>query len=63
MMKRRGKGKRGRGGRERGAVVLTALEQEMLDWALDGFQPVGPEGLQPTPGCDDVLGVCNVSMM
>lgn len=31
-------------------VLLTALEQEMIEWALKGFPPMGPDGLKPTPG-------------
>ena len=43
------RGRRGRGRGDRGAILLTSLEQEMLLWALGGFQPVGPEGLKPSP--------------
>ena len=42
------RGRRGRGRGERGAILLTSLEQEMLLWALGGFLPTGPEGLKPT---------------
>ena len=42
------RGRRGRGRGDRGAILLTSLEQEMLLWALGGFLPVGPEGLKPT---------------
>ena len=42
-------------GRERGVVLLTALEQEMIDWALGGFLPMGAEGLKPKPGLDFVI--------
>ena len=42
------RGRRGRGRGERGAILLTSLEQEMLLWALGGFLPAGPEGLKPT---------------
>lgn len=45
-----GRGRRGKGGKERGAILLTALEQEMVDWAVGGFQPSGPQGIQPLPG-------------
>ncbi len=45
-----GRGKKGKGGRDRGTIVLTALEQEMVDWAFGGFQPIGPQGIQPTLG-------------
>ena len=40
--------RRGRGKGDRGAILLTSLEQEMLDWALGGFLPAGPEGLRPS---------------
>ena len=43
------KGRKGRG-KEKGTILLTALEQEMLVWALNGFLPTGPSGLKPTPG-------------
>ena len=43
------RGRRGRGRGDRGAILLTSLEQEMLLWALGGFLPVGPEGLKPSP--------------
>ena len=43
------RGRRGRGRGDRGAILLTSLEQEMVEWALGGFQPVGPEGLKPLP--------------
>ena len=43
------KGRKGRG-KEKGTILLTALEQEMLEWALHGFLPTGPSGLKPTPG-------------
>ena len=42
------RGRRGRGRGDRGAILLTSLEQEMLLWALGGFLPAGPEGLKPT---------------
>ena len=34
--------------REKNLVYLTQLEKEMIDWALDGFQPFGPSSFQPT---------------
>lgn len=40
--------RRGRGKGDRGAILLTSLEQEMLLWALGGFQPAGPDGLKPS---------------
>ena len=40
--------RRGRGKGDRGSILLTSLEQEMLLWALGGFQPIGPEGLKPS---------------
>ena len=43
------RGRRGRGRGDRGAILLTSLEQEMLLWALGGFLPAGPEGLKPSP--------------
>ena len=43
------RGRRGRGRGDRGAILLTSLEQEMLLWALGGFLPIGPEGLKPSP--------------
>ena len=43
------RGRRGRGRGDRGAILLTSLEQEMLVWALGGFLPVGPDGLKPLP--------------
>ena len=45
-----GRVRRGKLGRERGSVMMTALEQEVVEWALGGFQPAGIEGLQPSPG-------------
>ena len=50
-------GKRGRSRRERGMVLLTALEQEMVEWAMKGFLPTGPDGLRPTPG-DSMRDMC-----
>lgn len=44
------RGRKGRSGRERGTILLNALEQEMVEWALKGFLPAGPEGLRPSPG-------------
>ena len=32
--------------------MLTALEQEVVEWALGGFQPAGSEGLEPSPGTE-----------
>ena len=43
------RGRKGRGRGDRVAILLTSLEQEMLQWALNGFLPVGPEGLKPSP--------------
>ena len=34
--------------REKNLVYLTQLEKEMIDWALDSFQPFGPSSFQPT---------------
>ena len=50
-----GGGGKGGGGKRRkkrlaGDILLTSLEQEILQWALHGFQPAGPEGLKPTSG-------------
>ena len=43
------RGRKGRGKGDRGSILLTSLEQEMLEWAMGGFLPVGPEGLKPSP--------------
>ncbi|XP_065883900.1 DNA (cytosine-5)-methyltransferase 3C-like isoform X3 [Dysidea avara] len=34
--------------REKNLVYLTQLEKEMIDWALNSFQPFGPSNFQPT---------------
>ncbi len=47
--KPRGRGKRGRAKGEKMAIRLTALEQEMIEWAYGGFLPGGKEGLLPAP--------------
>ena len=52
------KGRKGRG-KEKGTILLTALEQEMLVWALNGFLPAGPSGLKPTPGESNTVTLCN----
>lgn len=41
--------KNGRKGRNRGEILLTSYEQEMVEWALKGFLPSGPSGFLPTP--------------
>ena len=56
------RGRRGRGRGDRGAILLTSLEQEMLLWALGGVQPVGPEGLKPSPE-HQVRLVCRIMQM
>lgn len=45
--KSRGRGRRGRGRGDKMGIRLTALEQEMIEWAQNGFLPGGKEGLQP----------------
>ena len=37
-------------GKERGGIVLTGFEKELLEWAFGGFLPTGPEGLKPKEG-------------
>ena len=44
---RGGRGKRGRGRGDRAGIRLTSLEQEMVEWAGNGFLPGGKVGLQP----------------
>ena len=41
-------GQKTRGRKEKGTILLTSLEQEMIDWAMNGFLPAGPAGLLPT---------------
>lgn len=41
------KEKRSRGGRDRRIVQITAAEKELLEWAVEGFQPWGAEGIKP----------------
>ncbi len=45
MLKR---GRRGQKGRPKGEIYFTDYEHEMIEWARNGFQPTGPEGLWPT---------------
>ncbi len=40
---------RGRKGRGKVEVCFTSLEKEMIDWALNDFSPMGPEGLALAP--------------
>ena len=47
---RRRKRQVGGGRGDKGRVLLNSLENEMLQWALHGFQPAGPAGLEPTAG-------------
>ena len=54
------RGRRGRGRGDRGAILLTSLEQEMLLWALGGFLPAGPEGLKPSPEHQVCMLDCSV---
>ena len=44
--KKRRKAKRG----DKGRILLTSLEHEMLCWAQNGFLPAGPMGLVPKSG-------------
>ena len=37
-------------GKERGGIVLSGAEKELLEWALGGFLPTGPDGLKPKEG-------------
>ena len=43
-----------RRGKERGTIYLTGVEKELLEWAMNGFLPTGPQGLNQ----DQVKGVC-----
>ena len=58
-----GKRRRRRLAGGRGDILLNSLEQEMLQWALHGFQPAGPDGLKPTPGIHVILTVPAVDVM
>ena len=54
--------KRLAGGRgDKGSILLNSLEQEMLQWALYGFLPTGPDGLKPTSGLFHVWWPCLVA--
>ena len=39
-----------RRGKERGTIYLTGVEKELLEWAMNGFLPTGPQGFKPRPG-------------
>ena len=42
------RGRKGQKGRPKGEIYFTDYEHEMIEWARNGFQPTGPEGLWPT---------------
>ena len=37
-------------GRKTGLILLTGIEKDLLEWALGGFLPTGPDGFKPRPG-------------
>ena len=52
--------------REKNLVYLTQLEKEMIDWALNSFQPFGPSNFQPTESMRTIyilLGACTSERM